>query len=63
HEEPAATIAAVGDAIARQLDDLDTLSGGCPEALLDARYAKYRAMGRWSGGTWDAGRGTRDAGS
>ncbi len=51
HEDPATTIAAVGDAIARQLDDLDALSGDCPAKLLDARYAKYRAIGRWQGQT------------
>ncbi len=55
HEDPTTTIAAVGDAIARQLSDLDRLAGDCPDALLDARYAKYRAMGRWAEGTRDAG--------
>jgi acetyl-CoA carboxylase carboxyl transferase subunit alpha len=50
HEDPTQTIATVGDAIARHLDELDDLwrPGTAGErALLDARYAKYRAMGRW----------------
>jgi acetyl-CoA carboxylase carboxyl transferase subunit alpha len=50
HEDPTATIVAVGDAIERhlhELDDLSKRSAGGERALLDARYAKYRAMGRW----------------
>ena len=47
HEEPAAMIAAVGDVIDRQLAALDALTTDGPAALLDARYAKYRAMGRF----------------
>lgn len=48
HEEPAAAIAAVGDAIAGQLAALDHLICDGPGDLLNARYAKYRAMGRFS---------------
>ena len=40
-------IAAVGDVIDRQLAALDALITDGPAALLDARYAKYRAMGRF----------------
>jgi len=48
HEDPAATIVAVGDAIERHLDTLIELTADGPGALLQARYAKYRAMGRWT---------------
>lgn len=51
HEDPPKTIASVGDAIARHLAELDELwrpSVAGDRALLDARYAKYRAMGRWN---------------
>jgi acetyl-CoA carboxylase carboxyl transferase subunit alpha len=50
HEDPTAAIIAVGDAVERHLHELDDLSkrgAGGERALLDARYAKYRAMGRW----------------
>jgi acetyl-CoA carboxylase carboxyl transferase subunit alpha len=50
HEDPAATIRAVGDAIERQLLELEALvrhGANGDRALLDARHAKYRAMGQW----------------
>lgn len=50
HEDSLKTIVATGDAIERHLLDLDeTLRRGVAgdRALLDARYAKYRAMGDW----------------
>lgn len=50
HEDPQATIAATGDAIDRHLQAIDeSLRRGATgeRQLLDARYAKYRAMGRW----------------
>jgi acetyl-CoA carboxylase carboxyl transferase subunit alpha len=50
HEDPLKTIAATGDAIERHLLELEALlRGGArgERALLDARYAKYRAMGQW----------------
>ncbi|HET7037032.1 MAG TPA: acetyl-CoA carboxylase carboxyltransferase subunit alpha [Thermomicrobiaceae bacterium] len=49
HEQPVETIRRVGDAIARQLCELDGLTtrGGI-EALLACRYQKYRRIGRWS---------------
>lgn len=50
HEDHHAIIAATGDAIERHLLELDeTFRRGASgeRALLDARYAKYRAMGRW----------------
>lgn len=50
HEQPRETIAAVGEAIARHLDEL-TAAHPCGErhaaALLDARYAKFRRIGVW----------------
>ncbi|HEU5424788.1 MAG TPA: acetyl-CoA carboxylase carboxyltransferase subunit alpha [Nitrolancea sp.] len=49
HEQPVETICRVGDAIARQLSELDALATrGGPEALLACRYQKYRRIGRWS---------------
>ncbi|MEX1157636.1 MAG: acetyl-CoA carboxylase carboxyltransferase subunit alpha [Thermomicrobiales bacterium] len=50
HEDPQATISTTGDAIERHLIELDDLwkrGAGGERALLDARYAKYRAMGAW----------------
>ena len=50
HEDPQSTITASGDAIERHLIELDDLwkRGAAGErALLDNRYAKYRAMGEW----------------
>lgn len=50
HEDALATINATGDAVERHLIELDDLSkrGSSGErALLEARYAKYRAMGEW----------------
>lgn len=50
HEDPQATISATGDAIERHLIELDEMfkRGATGErALLEARYAKYRAMGEW----------------
>jgi len=50
HEDPQATIVATGDAIERHLIELDEMwkRGATGErALLEARYAKYRAMGEW----------------
>ena len=50
HEDPAATISAAGDAIERHLIELeDTWKRGATgeRAILEARYAKYRAMGEW----------------
>jgi len=50
HEDPQATINTAGDAIERHLIELDDLwkrGAGGERALLDARYAKYRAMGAW----------------
>jgi acetyl-CoA carboxylase carboxyl transferase subunit alpha len=43
HREPGAAVQALGDAISGALDDLDGLS---PEALRQARRAKFLAMGR-----------------
>jgi len=50
HEDSQTAIATTGDAIERHLIELDELfkRGATGErALLDARYAKYRAMGAW----------------
>ena len=48
HERPRDTIAAVGAALARHLDELlATYPHGAPDALLDARYAKFRRIGVW----------------
>ncbi|HUG16459.1 MAG TPA: acetyl-CoA carboxylase carboxyltransferase subunit alpha [Thermomicrobiales bacterium] len=50
HEDPQATIAATGDAIERNLAEIEAIWKRGPSGereLLDARYAKYRAMGRW----------------
>jgi acetyl-CoA carboxylase carboxyl transferase subunit alpha len=50
HEDPQATIVATGDAIERHLIELEELwkRGSTGErALLENRYAKYRAMGEW----------------
>jgi acetyl-CoA carboxylase carboxyl transferase subunit alpha len=50
HEEPQPVIQATGDALERHLLELEeTFRRGASgeRALLDARYAKYRAMGRW----------------
>ncbi|HEX8302609.1 acetyl-CoA carboxylase carboxyltransferase subunit alpha [Sphingomonas sp.] len=43
HREPGAAIGALGDAIARALDDMQGLS---PESLRQARRAKFLAIGR-----------------
>lgn len=50
HDDPLATIRATGDALDRHLSELEEIvrrgvSG--ERALLDARYAKHRVMGRW----------------
>ena len=45
HEDPQGTIRAVGDALRETLDRLTALD---TEELLDARYRKFRAIGRWS---------------
>ena len=45
HQDPSATFEAVGAAIARQLDELATLDR---DALLDARLAKFDAMGAYA---------------
>ena len=45
HQDPSATFGAVGAAIARQLDELATLDR---DALLDARLAKFDAMGAYA---------------
>lgn len=50
HEDPLKAIAATGDAIERHLLELEELlrRGASGErALLDARFAKYRNIGRW----------------
>ncbi|HEX5165416.1 MAG TPA: acetyl-CoA carboxylase carboxyltransferase subunit alpha [Thermomicrobiales bacterium] len=50
HEDPQATITASGDAIERHLIELEETwkRGAAGErAMLEARYAKYRAMGEW----------------
>jgi acetyl-CoA carboxylase carboxyl transferase subunit alpha len=50
HDDPTATIDRVGDAIERhliELDELWTRGASGERALREARYAKYRAMGRW----------------
>jgi acetyl-CoA carboxylase carboxyl transferase subunit alpha len=50
HEDPAATISAAGNAIERHLVELeDTWKRGSSgeRAILETRYAKYRAMGEW----------------
>jgi acetyl-CoA carboxylase carboxyl transferase subunit alpha len=50
HEDPQATIIAAGDAIERHLIELDEAwkrSASGERAMLEARYAKYRAMGEW----------------
>jgi len=55
HEDPAHTITVVGDAIARHLAEIDEFwrPGTAGErVLLESRYAKYRAMGRWSDSTF-----------
>jgi len=44
HRHPKEAIAAVGAAIAQHLKELDKLK---PQALLDKRFAKYRAMGEY----------------
>jgi len=46
HADPVAAIDAVGRAVSAQLD---RLSGMSAQPLLDARYAKFRAMGAWEG--------------
>lgn len=54
HEEPIAAISATGDAIERHLSQLEAAFGAGAALdvprLLDARYAKYRAIGVWSEG-------------
>jgi acetyl-CoA carboxylase carboxyl transferase subunit alpha len=50
HEDPHATILATGAAIERHLSELEEIwrRGAAGErSLLEARYAKYRSMGRW----------------
>lgn len=48
HERPRETIAAVGAALARHLDDLlAAFPNGAADALLEARYAKFRRIGVW----------------
>ena len=48
HERPREAIAAVGAALARHLDDLvNTYPPDAADALLDARYAKFRRIGVW----------------
>jgi acetyl-CoA carboxylase carboxyl transferase subunit alpha len=50
HENPQETITATGDAIERHVLEIDETwrRGATGERqLLEARYAKYRAMGRW----------------
>lgn len=44
HRDPDAAIATLGDAIARHLD---ALSGMTPEALIDDRYRRFRALGEF----------------
>ena len=46
HSDPVATIDAVGRALVRHLDRLTALP---TDALLEARYAKFRRMGAWEG--------------
>ncbi|MBP7676283.1 MAG: acetyl-CoA carboxylase carboxyltransferase subunit alpha [Thermoanaerobaculia bacterium] len=46
HSDPVATIDAVGQALARHLDRLAAIP---VDALLEARYAKFRRMGAWEG--------------
>lgn len=50
HEDPQRAIAATGDAIERHLSEVEQIwkRGASGERdLLNARYSKYRAMGRW----------------
>ncbi len=49
HERPRETIAAVGAALTRQLEDLLEAHppGSDPDALLEARYARFRRIGVW----------------
>lgn len=57
HEDPQAAIAATGDAIERHLSQVEQVwkRGATGEQeVLDARYAKYRAMGRWQEATSSA---------
>lgn len=44
HRDPAAAAASLKSALIRNLDEL---AGVDPAALVDKRYAKYRAMGSW----------------
>jgi acetyl-CoA carboxylase carboxyl transferase subunit alpha len=46
HSDPVATIDAVGQSLVRHLDRLAALP---VDALLEARYAKFRRMGAWEG--------------
>ena len=46
HADPVPVIDAVGRAVGQHLDRLAALP---VDALLDARYAKFRAMGAWEG--------------
>ncbi|MHB1045098.1 MAG: acetyl-CoA carboxylase carboxyltransferase subunit alpha [Thermoanaerobaculia bacterium] len=46
HSDPVATIDAVGQALVRHLDRLAVVP---VDALLEARYAKFRRMGAWEG--------------
>ena len=48
HEQPAATIRRVGDTIERHLLEVEaSITEKGIEALVAARYAKYRRIGRW----------------
>lgn len=48
HEQPLPTIQRTGDVIARHLDELTaTAERDGIDALLEARYRKYRGIGRW----------------
>jgi len=46
HSDPVATIDGVGQALVRHLDRLSAIP---VDALLEARYAKFRRMGAWEG--------------
>ncbi len=46
HSDPVATIDAVGQSLVRHLDRLASIP---VDALLEARYAKFRRMGAWEG--------------
>lgn len=51
HEQPLPTLQRVGDALERHLTELEALvrdGDGGLDALLEARYQKYRRIGRWA---------------